>query len=309
MSYHPRIEAPDITNFLTTRCRNSELWFINNKPLDDAILGYLASFTKRYSVKLYAYATEGSHNHSLCLFPDQNRAHFMRDFNSSTARAVKRLCSGFRGGSLFARRYSNEFCPDSPDIEDRFFYTVLQPVQDGLVEKISQYPGYNCFHDAVYGIKRDFYVVDWTRYNSDKRFNPNINVADYRKKVTLVYERLPGYEHLSQREYAKLMHEKLEERRVKIVKERKAAGLGFLGRDVLLGMRAGTPARRPKTSTPTSHRPRVLCVCPVRRLEYKRWYFELYFAYREASRLYRSGVLDTEFPPGMYRPYLPLLAA
>ena len=308
MSYHPRIETPDLTNFLTTRCRNSELWFINNRPLDDAILGHLAHCTERYKVKLYAYATEGSHNHSLCLFPDPNRSHFMRDFNSCTARAVKRHSPDFRGGSLFARRYSNEFCPDSVDIEDRFFYTVLQPVQDGLVEKISEYPGYNCFHDAVYGIKRDFYVVDWTRYNSDKRYNQEIKLNDYRKKVALEYERLPGYEDLSQREYAKLMHEKLEERRVEIVRKRKEQGLGFVGRDALLRMRPGTPAKKPKTSTLNSHRPRILCICPKRRKEYLRWYFDIYFAYREASLLYRSGVIDIEFPPGTYRPYLPVVA-
>ena len=121
MSYHPRIEATDLTNFLTTRCRNSELWFINNPALDDSILGYLANFTDRYGAKLYAYATEGSHNHSLILFPGQNRSHFMRDFNSCTARVVKRCNPNCPEGSLFARRYSNEFCPDAPDIEDRFF--------------------------------------------------------------------------------------------------------------------------------------------------------------------------------------------
>ena len=47
------------------------------------------------------------------------------------------------------------------DIEEQFFYTVLQPVQDGLVPNINEYPGYNCFEDAIQGKERVFKVINW----------------------------------------------------------------------------------------------------------------------------------------------------
>ena len=304
---HPRIEAPDLTNFVTTRTRHSELWFVNNKPLEADILGHLAKFSNRYSVPIYAFALSGSHPHLLGDFPNSNRSFFMRDFNSSIPYSVKKHCKNYKGGSLFSRRYSNEFVPGEADIEEKFFYTVLQQVQDGIVEKISDYPGYNCFHDAVYGIKREFFFTDWARFNSDRRYNSRIRIKDYRYKVILEYTRLPGYEDMSQRDYAIMMHKKLEERRVEIVAKRKAEGKGFLGLSKLREIIPGTPAKNPKKSTRDSFRPRILCVCPKRRAEYYDWYFYIYFAYKEASQRYRDGELNIEFPPGTYKPQLRLI--
>lgn len=303
MGYHARIESTEIGSFLTTRSRNSELWFVNNRELEKAILGYAAKFAERYDVKLYALAIEGNHNQAPALFPKGNRADFMRDWNSAIARAVPRYTPEYRGGRFWARRYSNEFLPGAEDIEEYFFYTALQPVQDGLVEKISDYPGYNCFHDAVWGIERKFKVVRWAEYNEAKRFNPRVAIKDFTDIVYLKYERLPGYEQLSQGEYAKLMHEKLERRRVQIVAERSQKGLGFAGRAALLRTKRGAEPKNTKRSTQTSRRPRVLCVCPERGEKWRAWYFNIHFAYKDASARYRAGQLDVQFPEGTYRPY------
>ena len=87
--------------------------------------------------------------------------------------------------------------PEEADIENYFFYLALQPVQDGLVDRISDYPGYNCFNDAVSGIERSFKVVDWGRYNDTKRWDQDVKLEDFTTEVTLNYTRLPGYEDLS----------------------------------------------------------------------------------------------------------------
>lgn len=228
----------------------------------------------------------------------------MRDFNSSVARSVPRLVTNYESGSFWARRYSSEFLPGSEDIEERFFYTALQGVQDGLVSKISDYPGYNCFHDAIYGIKRKFKVVRWGEYNAARRHKSSARIKDYTDIVTLQYERIPGYEHLSQKEYAKLMLDKLERRRAAIVEKRLAQGLGFVGREGLLKLKPGSSPKNTKLSTATSHRPRILSVSNERLAEYKKWYFQVYFSYKEASKRYRAGELNVAFPEGTYRPHL-----
>ena len=289
-------------SFVTTRSRNSELWFVNNSKLQDAVLGYAAKFCARYNVKLYALAIEGNHIQAPADFPQCNRALFMRDLNSCIARAVPRHTPEYPGGRFWQRRYSSEFLPGGDDIEDKFFYTVLQAVQDGLVEKLSDYPGYNCFHDAVWGIERKYKVVRWGEYNAARSYNPRVSKKDYTDIITLKYERLPGYEHLSQQGYAILMHKKLEERRVKIVNERKSKGLGFADRQVLLDIRPGAKPRATKTAFRYSHRPRILAVCTERRRAASAWYFSVYAQYKEASRRYRTGELEVEFPPGTYMP-------
>lgn len=303
MGYHPRIETRDVATFQTTRTKNSELWFVNNQPLEDAILGYVAKYAKRYEVTLYAFSIEGNHTQFPALFPGGNRAHFMRDLNSSIARAVPRYAPTYDGGRLWSRRYSAEFLPGSEDVEERFFYTVLQPIQDGLVEKLSQYRHYNCFHDAVHGIKRTFKVMNWKAYNEKRRWYENVRKKDFIEEVTLEYKRLPGYEHLSQSEYAKLMHDKLEQRRIAILEKRRAEGRPSMDGRQLKFVRPGSIPKHTKRSTLTSHRPRVLSVCPIRRATFKAWYFDIYFDYREASRLYRKGEA-ANFPPGTYKPPL-----
>jgi hypothetical protein len=304
MGYHPRIETSDYANLITTRTRNSELWFVNNKPLEEATLGYTAKYAKRYNITLYGFAIEGNHLHAVSQIDHGNRGNFMRDLKSSIARAIPRYAHSYPGGSVWGRRYSNEFLPSSDDIENWFFYTVLQSVQDGLVEKISEYPGYNCFHDAIWGIKRTFKVVNWKAYNEALRWKSEVRKIDYIETHTLEYARLPGYEHLSRKEYAHLMIRKLEERRQAIVSSRRAEGKGFAGRDVLRKTPPGARPRSTKVSTRDSHRPRVLCVCPIRRTEAVAWYFSVYFDYKAASHAYRCGDRNAVFPAGTYKPYV-----
>lgn len=302
MPYHPRIECQDVASFQTTRARNSELWFVNNQALEEAVLGYAARYSTRYEVKVYALAIEGNHIQKVSLFPKANRARFMRDFNSAVARSVARYEPKFPGGSLWARRYSAEYLPGDADIEDRFFYTVLQPVNDGLVDDIAQYPGYNCFEDAVTGRARKCKVVRWKEYNDARRWDPTVSIEEFTEICTLKYERLPGYEKLSQKEYETVMRAKLKERTAEVIKRR--GGKPFLGVRGLLNIKPGARPIRTKRSGRRDHRPRVLSKDPDRRSVAEAWYFSTYFEYRECSRRYREGDLSVVFPTGTYKPPL-----
>lgn len=302
MSYHPRVECKDIASFQTTRARNSELWFVNNEGLEEAILGYAARYATRYEAKVYALAIEGNHIQKVALFPKANRAHFMRDFNSAVARAVPRFQPDYPGGRLWARRYSSEYLVAPPDIEDRFFYTVLQPVNDGLVDDIRDYPGYNCFEDAITGTVRSWKVIRWKEYNDAKRWNPTVSIDKFTELCALRYERLPGYEHLTPTDYEVLMRQKLKERTAEVLRKRgdkPAAGVARLKE-----VKPGARPRNSKTSGPNDHRPRVLSQDPHRRSIGNAWYYSIYFRHQASSKRYRAGELDVVFPEGTYKPPL-----
>ena len=304
MGYHPRIECDKIASFQTTRSRCSELWFVNNRQLEHEILGYAAKYSERYKVKLYALSVEGNHIQFPALFPKANRAHFMRDFNSSVARAVPRYQTKHPGGRFWARRYSAEYLPGPEDIEEQFFYTVLQPVQDSLVDDISQYPGYNCFEDAISGTVRTYPVVNWKKYNDARRWDEHVPVEDFVEYHELRYRRLPGYENLSKAKYMKLMREKLRERTANILEARKVGGKKAVGPRALKKIVPGTLPKHTETSGRYDHRPRVLSKDKERRQAGTEWYFSIYFEYREASEKYRAGDLKVGFPPGTYMPPL-----
>jgi len=302
MGYHPRIECTKLASFQTTRARNSELWFVNNADLEQAILGYAARYMTRYQVIMYALAIEGNHAHLTCRFPKGNRSQFMRDFNSSVARAVARFQQNYPGGRLWARRYSSEFLGANEDIEEYFFYTVLQPVNDGLVDDIRDYPGYNCFEDAVMGREKKYKVINWKKYNDAKRWDPEISLDDFTEICTLKFTRLPGYEKLSQTDYASLMRKKLQERTAKILEARKQSG--SVGTKRLRRVMPGSLPKRTKTSGRTDHRPRVLAKNPKRHAKLSSWYFSVQFRYRDCSKRYREGHPDVRFPKGTYKPPL-----
>jgi len=299
MSYHARIETSEFASLSTTRSRNSELWFINNRRLENEVLGNLAKYAKRYEVALYAFAIEGSHVHDLAHYPKANRGVFHRDLNCSIAKSVMKHAVGYPGGRLWARRYSNEFLPDAEDIEEYFFYVALQPVHDGLVDRLSEYPGYNFFNDAINGITRKFKIVRWKEYNDALRWDPNVKISSFTDIFELSYKRLPGYENLTQAEYRKVMLKKLEVKRKEAIAKRNKP---CMGAERLKQQIPGTPAKNPKKSKRYDHRPRILCVCPKRRRTANAWYFNLQFDFKEASAKYRSGDLETKFPPGTFKP-------
>jgi hypothetical protein len=187
--------------------------------------------------------------------------------------------------------------PGKADIEEYFFYIAVQPVQDGLVGRISDYPGYNCFRDAVEGRKREFKVINWSEYHKKKPFNPNLSIDDCSEVVSLEFTRLPGFEHLTQKQYAHYMYSELERRRRAIVQDRQRSGLGFLGPATTRLAKRGAAPYRTKTSTRNSRRPRVLSICKIRCSHCLSWYFGIYFTFKDASREFRNGNLLVKFPP------------
>lgn len=305
MPHHPRIETKEYAAFTTSRCKHSELWFANNRKFQNCVLALIAKYSEMYNVMLYAIAIEGSHVHFLADYPDENCSEFKRTLNSMIARNAPRYCVKYHNYKFWERRYSKELVPHHPDdMIEKFLYTVLQPVKDGLVEKLSEYPGYNCMLDAIQGKVRKYELVNWTTYNRAKRGRKEVDIKDHTEEYTLKFKKIPGLEHLSLREYEEYISSKVEERRQKLVQERKDEGKGFVGRRHLLHVEPGTKAKNPKKSTRFSFRPRVHSVCPERREEAMRFYFKCLDDFKKASRKFRDGSIDTDFPSGMYRPHL-----
>ena len=219
-----RVEDSSVASFITSKTTNAQLLFVNNKKLENRILGYMAKYQEQLGAIFYAINIQGNHIHEASEFPNKNRALFMQHTNARAAEGVRFYVPGFKGGNVFARRYSQQDIIDDASLEERFFYCALQPVSSGLCERISDYPGYNSFNDAISGMERTYKIVDWAGYNKKKKYNPDVKISEFTRFYTLKYKRLPQYNHLSQKEYKELMLEKLETRRLAIVKKKKEEG-------------------------------------------------------------------------------------
>ena len=99
-----------------------------------------------------------------------------------------------------------------------------------------------------------------------------------------------------------MLSKKLEDRRSKIVKKRLEEGKGFLGPELLKQVVPGSRPQSTKKSDRNSFKPRVLSICPLRRQEALKFYFDCYVTFKDATKKLREGILDAIFPHGMYKP-------
>ena len=303
-----RVENWDYNSFITSRCITSRLWFVNNNYLEERILGYLGKYANHQSVKLYSFVIQGNHYHMAADFRHSRRASFFRDFNARITESVKATVANFEGGPLFERRYSEQALPLDADLEERFFYCALQPVNAGLCERAEDYQGYNSFWDAINGAEREVKVVDGTKYRRAKRRKKDVNIEDYTTVYKLKYERLPGYEALSQEEYKDLMLKKYEEKRKAKVADLRAEGYVFPPINNLREIVPGSKPTHSKKSNLDSKRPLVLTNNLAAKQAFLDWYFSVRAKYKDAAKKYRKGDLTVKFPKGTYRPPLYALA-
>jgi REP element-mobilizing transposase RayT len=299
-----RLELPDMTWHIVTKTVNGHLWFLHNTALTTKILAFLAKYQEKYSVILYSCVIMGNHIHLVARFPLGNKSSFMRDWNSMVARLVCSSQNTFEGGPLWHRRYSSEMLPLDGDVENMFLYTALNPVSSGVVRKLGEYPGYNSCFEAIRGVKRTFSLIDWRTYRDRKRYNKKLQASDFETTYTLTYTRLPGYKDLDDKEYERVMRDKVEERRLRIIKEREQKGEGFLGVRKLMKQSVGAKPKKTKKSERNSFRPLVISRCKQAEKECHDLYFGKQALYHDCVRRIKEGEKDVVFPNGTYPPPL-----
>lgn len=302
MAEQLKYSDPNEICFITTRTAQSRLWFANNPRFCEEILGYLAKYQELFKVEIFHFIIMGNHYHLIARFPKGNRHLFMKLFNRIFSNAAKRHVKSFEGGSIWARRYRPQALVTNEDTKHWFFYSALNPVLSGLVKKISDYPSYNGFHDAISGKPRDYSVVNWEDYINRSRANRSLTPDDCRKSYSLTYSRLPGYEDISESEYRRMMLVEFEERRQRAVEERLKQGKKFAGPFAVRRVKPGSKPQRSKVSDRRTPRPLVLTLCAAIRKRYLDYYFSILRAYSEASTKFRSGQLLVCFPIGTFLP-------
>ncbi len=303
MSQPLSIEHSEWTYLITTRTSGSRLWLIKNKDLEQRILGCLARYQEIYQVQIFGFILMGNHYHLLARFPQMNRALFMRDFNSSVARIIGRAVKSHGRRSVWARRYSYQILTRPEDIRHWLFYVALNPVSSGIVEKLSEYPSYNSFNDAIEGRERTYRWINWSKYLQQRRLKKPCREEDFSKEYVLRFSRLPGEEEKPADCYQQELRRESRERVSRLVEERHKAGRGFLGIRKFLAQEIGCFPRSTKQSTRSSFRPLVLSLCRRTKRAVLRVYFSTLAQFTKASLVFRETLSPSiPFPGGTYPP-------
>jgi REP element-mobilizing transposase RayT len=256
------------------------------------ILGVLARAARRYGIKIYAYAFMSNHLHLLSGSRDGSLSAFMQYLLTNIAKKVGRAI-GWRNG-FFVRRFSAEPVVDPEAQVDRFKYVLSHGVKEGLVRRLSEFPGVHCAsqlrsHSAL--------VCRWFNWSRRKRDDDQLDALiddELAEQEVLTLSRLPAWEGLSDEEYRATIERMIAE----IEAEGRARHATVLGARKLLRQHPHALPRKLKSS------PRPLCHAGSR----ENWeaYRERYRAFREAyaraSEAFINGDFMTVFPPFSFRP-------
>ncbi len=135
------IPDPPTLVSITGRTVQGRFLFKPGAAFNDQFLGILGRVQRRHSLTLIVVSVLSNHFHILAI-PESVRqlAAFMRDFKSKLAREVNRL-TGWNG-PVFERRYEMTVVTDEERAQiERLSYVLAQSVKEGLVERVSEWPG------------------------------------------------------------------------------------------------------------------------------------------------------------------------
>ena len=267
MSQPLRIDYPEgHSSFVTRRFRNSQLLYVNNSNIEHRVLGSLGKYLAKYDAKIFAFTIFGSHDHPMLQFKPKTKSAFFRDLGARTAEAIKKHIPEFGTGSVFEKRPSEQAVTDDKESHlDRLMYTILQPIQAGFCKNLSDYPGFNSYQYIISGKPLKVEFFNGAEYNKAKRRNKNADPADYTEHYEIIFEKIPGCENMSQKEYSKLIQEEYNKRRETIINEFDAQGHIWPSPESLKRAKSTDFAKKPKRSTRESKRPLVLSLCMERR--------------------------------------------
>jgi len=137
----PRRIIPGATQFITRRCSRREFRLSTDQNLKD-LMGYcMAVSAERHGVQVHAVMCMPNHYHSVVSDPLGRLPDFMRDLNSVAARGLNGEQSRWEA-VWSSQRSSQVALVDREDIWRKLVYTLTNPATAGLVDRLSQWPGF-----------------------------------------------------------------------------------------------------------------------------------------------------------------------
>lgn len=171
------------------------------------------------------------------------------------------------------------------DVLERMVYTITNPVKANLVKTYRDWPGVCSLHwrigETIHVRRpRGFFKVD----------------GPTPAEVTLRFDKPPGFDHLSNREFDELLREEVYKREQQLNRTRRKAKKRVLGRAHILKQ---NPLSSPKTPAPRRQvNPKVKSSCPKRRSYLLKRIGDFLAVYRECVRQILKGVSNVFFPHG-----------
>ncbi len=292
-----RLYIQDGTYFVTARVTQQRMLLRPSTSTNELVGGVLAKAVSRFPVQLYGFVFTSNHVHLLLRASDGCLSAFMQFLLGNLARKVGRVVDW--RGTFWERRFSAEPVLDDEATENRLKYILAHGVKEGLVRRVTDWPGLSCVHQLLGDSRRAFTWFHWAlRWQRRRLRTDALGLFDeaLAEDVELQLSAIPSWAGLSAQERRRRAEALIEE----IETEGRQQHRNVRG---VRHVRAQPPQRRPRRA---SHSPRPLCHASTRDAWWS-WlcqYKAFRYAYQLASRRYREGEADVVFPPLSFRPPL-----
>jgi REP element-mobilizing transposase RayT len=260
----------------------------------------MARATQMYGVRLFGYVWMGNHAHLLVQAPNRNFPDFMCYMNGQIAANINRYLG--RQNQLWARRYAAGQILDEAEELDKLAYVLANPQNAGIASAIDDWPGLSSATFFFTNQEQRFLCFDRTTWHNKGR---PANIAPFLSTVVLKHDLLPQLQGLSKKAIRRLIRKHLKTKVNSSTASQVNAPSSLSVRTQLV-LRTVIPTDRPESAKRNRRKrsPQPLChtTIPVLYKIYEEWDGEFRVAYKNASKAYRSGETNVEFPPGSFAP-------
>jgi REP element-mobilizing transposase RayT len=283
----PRQVIPCRAGVVTRRCTQRQFLLQPDDEVVHIFVYCLAEAAQRFHVTVFGFTVMSNHEHLLVRDNEGNLPEFMAHLHKLVAKAVNDHWG--RTENLWAAEQPNVVHTVEPsDQFDKLIYILANPVAADLVDHAHDWPGASSLAQSYSGRS-----ITVTR---PKFFRADGPMPD---EVTLRVERLDGFEHLTDEQWAEKVRAGVQAAEDRARELRVAKNIRVLGRKAV---------RRAKhTDTPTKLeakrrlRPFLACRNPERRALELAAVMEFRRRYRDARTRWCDGDRTAAFPLGTYR--------
>ena len=289
---------------VTCRTLQSRFLLRPNQAVNDIVVGVLGRAQRKYPIDVCAFVFTSNHFHLLLDVGDALQlSRFMGYVNSNLARKIGRLVDW--RDKIWSRRYQAiVISSEAPAQTERLRYILAHGVKEGLVERVTDWPGVHCARALLTGEALEGYWFDGTQEYAARRRGEDFDRMRYATPEVLTLSPLPCWRDLSDDMRRKLIADLVAGIESDAAVLRKHTGGQVLGASAVRGQHPfDHPKKSKKSPAPLFHAASQL----VRRELYA-MYGWFVGAFREASEKLRGGDRTVKFPAGSFPPALPFVA-
>ena len=289
---------------VTSRTIQGRFLLRPSPALNTRILGIIGRAQLKYDIEIYAFAFLSNHFHMLLSPPNAKAlSGFMEYINGNIAREADRLHDW--EDKFWARRYQSILVIDEDAQWDRLRYILAHGCKEGLVARVTSWPGVHCASALILGASLQGTWLDRTALANARRRNKDVDESDFCTEYAVTLSPLPCCVNMAPAAYRQACAALAAEIEREAAQTNAELDRRPFGRARILQQHPHDMPQSPKRSpAPLVHA--TLCTSREAFLSAYRWFVD---SYRAAAERLRHGLQDVMFPPDAFPPPGPFVTS